>query len=437
MTCEIAVINREAVALAADSASSIGYGRKVFPSAQKLFSLSPNHPVGIMVYGDADMLEVPWETVVKRYRDQLGTQTFPTLGEYGENLIAFLERNEHDLLPDIAQRRYFSHTVRNCFQALVHDIDDFVRMLIEEKGSITHRDVAKLASFLVDKYLDTLTKGSTFGSIPGDYSVKLLEKYEQEIDAIRREVFEELPLSRVAEQQLKDICLNLFLRDIHSVKSSKLEYFSEYEPRRLSGIVIAGFGDHDTFPSIVTYEIEGMLLNHLIYTPSKEKSKTIDLEELPAEIIPFAQTDMVEQFLYGVDQDYDLELINSSRDEFRKACHQIIDGDKKLGAQDKQRLETKLRKRLESAAKTCIDKSLQFQLDKHWWPMLRVLSALPKTELATVARLSCREGNQMEQGATTMRLQEEVFPQTLPTIAYPGSPDPPPIRPSFPLASCQ
>ena len=37
MTCEIAVMNREAIALAADSAETV-FGGKFFPSAEKFFS---------------------------------------------------------------------------------------------------------------------------------------------------------------------------------------------------------------------------------------------------------------------------------------------------------------------------------------------------------------------------------------------------------------
>ena len=79
MTAEIAVMNQEAVALAADSAVSLAdseYGEvtKIFTSANKLFALSQFHPVGIMIYGNTRLGEVPWETVIKLYRDQLGTE---------------------------------------------------------------------------------------------------------------------------------------------------------------------------------------------------------------------------------------------------------------------------------------------------------------------------------------------------------------------------
>ncbi|WP_230079588.1 hypothetical protein [Serratia marcescens] len=52
MTAEIAVFNKSAVALAADSAVTISGGdgvSKIYNGADKLFALSRHHPVGIMV----------------------------------------------------------------------------------------------------------------------------------------------------------------------------------------------------------------------------------------------------------------------------------------------------------------------------------------------------------------------------------------------------
>ena len=70
MTAEVAVINRSAIALAADSAVTIGMGSsaKIFQSANKLFQLVEDAPVAIMVYNSASFYGVPWEIIVKQFR---------------------------------------------------------------------------------------------------------------------------------------------------------------------------------------------------------------------------------------------------------------------------------------------------------------------------------------------------------------------------------
>src|SRR5262249_30350548 len=84
MTAEMAILNREAVALAADSAVTVSShrGQKIWNTANKLFALSKFEPVGIMVYGHADLCGVPWETIIKCYREERYNQSFKTLPEY-------------------------------------------------------------------------------------------------------------------------------------------------------------------------------------------------------------------------------------------------------------------------------------------------------------------------------------------------------------------
>ena len=60
MTAEIVIMNKSAVALAADSAVTVGCerGEKIYNTINKLFMLSKYHPVGIMVYGSAGLIGV-------------------------------------------------------------------------------------------------------------------------------------------------------------------------------------------------------------------------------------------------------------------------------------------------------------------------------------------------------------------------------------------
>ena len=70
MTAEVAVMNRLAVALAADSAVTISRGdtSKVFPSDNKIFELSQTQPVGMMIYHSTQFFGVPWEIIAKDFR---------------------------------------------------------------------------------------------------------------------------------------------------------------------------------------------------------------------------------------------------------------------------------------------------------------------------------------------------------------------------------
>jgi hypothetical protein len=67
-----------------------------------------------------------------------------------------------------------------------------------------------------------------------------------------------------------------------------------------SGVVIAGFGHDELFPTLLSYEIDGMVFGKLKY----RKTNHIDIDRggPKASVIPFAQKEMVERFLYGLDE---------------------------------------------------------------------------------------------------------------------------------------
>lgn len=97
MTCEVAVMNKRGIALAADSAVTLGNGKKIYHTAEKLFSLSPSLSVAIMTFGAADMMNVPWETAVKIYAQKLGNRRFDTLDQHAKDFLSFLGRSAQAL----------------------------------------------------------------------------------------------------------------------------------------------------------------------------------------------------------------------------------------------------------------------------------------------------------------------------------------------------
>lgn len=83
------VLNKHAVAIAADSAVTIGNGKgvKIFNGANKIFSLSKYHPIAILIYNSASFMGIPWETIIKVYRKQLGDKSFRTVEEYQKDFL--------------------------------------------------------------------------------------------------------------------------------------------------------------------------------------------------------------------------------------------------------------------------------------------------------------------------------------------------------------
>jgi hypothetical protein len=93
MTTEIAVLNRLGVALATDSAVTIGndISSKVFNSADKLFELSCRYPVAVMINGNMDCIGTPWELMIKDFREVEGDKPRDSVREWASDLLSYVQ----------------------------------------------------------------------------------------------------------------------------------------------------------------------------------------------------------------------------------------------------------------------------------------------------------------------------------------------------------
>lgn len=111
MTTEIVVMNREAVAMAADSAITIG-GEKVVNTANKLYMLGSGYPVDIMIFSNATFMGLPWEIIINGYRESIirSKKKFDKLESYASGFIQYIIDNR-DVYSSNPQQEHvvFSH----------------------------------------------------------------------------------------------------------------------------------------------------------------------------------------------------------------------------------------------------------------------------------------------------------------------------------------
>ena len=92
MTAEIALLNKSAVALAADSAVTLTVrgSTKIYNSVDKLFHISNRQPVGAMLFGGTEYMEIPFEVSVKQFRLTDYAKPKATIREYADAFFSFL-----------------------------------------------------------------------------------------------------------------------------------------------------------------------------------------------------------------------------------------------------------------------------------------------------------------------------------------------------------
>ena len=157
MTAEIAVINKSAIALAADSAVTIssGINSKIYNGAEKLFALTKYHPVGIMVYGTGSLCTVPWELIIKQYRKQLGKKCFDTLDAYADDFWKFLS-SEEKIIP-LEYREYsLKATHMEAYNILFNLIDEKgVKFIDENSRKPNEEETNEIITNCCDSMIET------------------------------------------------------------------------------------------------------------------------------------------------------------------------------------------------------------------------------------------------------------------------------------------
>lgn len=372
MTAEIAILNKEAVALAADSAVTMEgeAGEKIFTSANKLFTLSKYHPVGVMIYGNALLMNVPWETIVKGYRNKLGKKKFGTLEEYATDLIAFLD-NGNPMFPDFIQKEFVSGSILSYFTFIRDEIKRKSSAIINNEGEVSNKQVKRQVSDVIKGHYKHWREADTIPSIPKDFSQSIIKRYEKIIDKAIKKIFEKLPISKAESDCLKEIAASLFSK-----------FPEEIEKTFISGVVVAGFGEKDSFPLVKAFDLEGVVNNRLIYR--EVYSRHIDFSTTAA-IMPFAQREMVSTFMEGIAPNLEDYMMGYLSEIFSKYPGIILSEIKALDNDQRNTLTAKLKKASEKIFKD-YQKAMQMQIKNDYVdPVIKVVEMLPKNELAEMA----------------------------------------------------
>lgn len=362
MTAEVAIANASAIALAADSAVTIG-DQKIYNSALKLFSLSKIAPVGVMVYGNADLMDVPWETLIKTYRKEIGGSTYKALKEYAEGFVNYLNNNPA-LFPAETQKQWMLGNVTSYFCLIRDEFFQELHPILEEKGQIEASEVQQALSKVVGEHHSKLRDKDFADGMTEAFGKELRETYLEDFKAVRESVFEKTHVPGALASKLYDIAIFLHTRQIFSTG--------------VSGLVIAGFGEEEIYPSIITFDVEGVIEGRLKYRRNSEKSHSIDAGN-ECSIIAFAQEDMVATFMNGINPQV-LSFLESYLANVFNRLPELLSEEDSLAGERKR-----FRSQVDKLLRGFFNEFGKHLLNEHSHPVLRMVTVLPKDELAAMA----------------------------------------------------
>lgn len=282
MTAEILIMNKHGVSLAADSAVTISAGpdqKKIYNTSIKLFSLSKHEPVGIMIYGSADLMGMPWEILIKSYRKSLGEKAFSTLKEYQEDFFEYLANNA---FKESFYETYVSQRAIDYFVYVLETADKHVDEHIQANGEISTEEIQECHNRAINETFEEVKK------IQDGLNIKNADLKDS--------------IARYRPLVVPVVGKNIAGRPIHGHQKAKLIkscllYPIIFPGISKSGLVFAGFGEMEQFPSGLAFEISKVLDGKIEFAKTYEQ--TIDLNNT-ASIKAFAQTNEVQTFMNGI-----------------------------------------------------------------------------------------------------------------------------------------
>lgn len=371
MTAEIAILNRSAVAMAADSAVTMSLGRnhKIFPTANKIFALSNTEPVGIMIYGGAEFMGVPWETVIKVLRGRLKDKSFSHLADYTKWFRETLA-GARDIVVGQATEDYVAQCVLSYFDFIIQEAGKRIKEHLAKNTTISEEEAAEIYAKTIEEHAAHWKKGEPMAGVTKAQVTVIRRELKQHLDKLIAHAFGKLPLTAKMRSDLGSLAESIFSRESAVMRTSD------------SGVVIAGFGRSQILPAITSMDIRGVINGVLQWKMGHDYS----MEKMRyGAIIPFAQTDEVYNFLEGIHPDYQTRLESDFRHILGKAAEIVAAEIKGPDEAEKKRAREAVAEKLKTEFDAYREKLREFRSDQYSMPILQVLDGTPKDQLASMA----------------------------------------------------
>ena len=350
MTAEVALLNNAAVALAADSAMTLRSSGKTY-SVQKLFALSKEHAVGVMVYNNSEFMGIPWETLINMYREVLDDEPRPTVERYLDEFLSF-----------IVHKRF--KTRNHEFANVLHMADAPFREVA--RNALEHPNGTNALGEEIRKAREWLQNAESTKSLTNKQVSNFLSSYRDQFNESIEQAFGEFELTARTKRSLFGLLRDLLKSDVPTPNHS--------------GLVIAGFGSEEFFPTLIAVTIEGTVGGKLKF--DRRQKIDISRDGQSASIVPFAQHEMVQRFMAGVDPAF-LRYLGDTMGE--ASTQLVIEALKGFDIECSEAQEDAVRRAALQQTAHYLREAEEFQEIEFVNPIMEIVQHLPKQELADMA----------------------------------------------------
>lgn len=273
MSVGVCIINRNGIALAADSAGTYTGNKMFYNSMNKVFSLSRKYVYGAITYGATIIYNVSIDQVLKEFRTYLDSREH--ISDFFEILPlfeAFINQNSSYYKFDLAEANHCNGLIKD----LVVDWGNKIKTVATEVDAEN-----KISEIL--NQLETVMRGSL--KIDNyDVSAYIKTTYNDYFNMLIGMIVPELNNFPTQKECFWDYICNYFNLSLTN------------ETNNYMGLFFAGYGHCDAFPKfthIELYRVVGGKIKYRLVENYEESNNH-------AQIVPLAQPDVILTFCKGI-----------------------------------------------------------------------------------------------------------------------------------------
>lgn len=307
MTAIVGVLNKHAIAVAADSAETVGGGLKIYDKANKIFTLSKHHPVGIAIYNNAAFnSNIPWEIVIKMYRRQLDDKSYDTLRDYVDDFFVYLEQYQSNYLNNDDLNEVTSNEIAAFW--ITEIVDKLPGNLSNNTSVIKKSDLSDLESILISHK----QKAVVTPKIPALSTIDLPSFITCISKSFLKPTIEHIVKvggdKTLFESLISETLFEIFTRQYIKRKS-------------YSGLAFFGYGEKEIYPSLIEELVYNSFSGQLYH---QEKSCSQVKNQKPTALIhPMAQTDVMQTYIEGISPQIEATFVSINEDTMRNFLKEL------------------------------------------------------------------------------------------------------------------
>jgi len=285
-------MNRSAVALAADSAVTIGGAEraKTFESANKLFELIKGSNIGVMIYSNAEINGTPWETVLKTFRRDHATFQASHVEDYFDTFRKYLAEHDKLLKPDDETAPIMRISMW-LFGYVFDWLEKYPGRLTTANDVVIKKAVRQAVSEFCESWENELEKQNDIADLVDRAALKYRRQFGDTVKQYAEYSFADLPITAPLINRLVRLVFTFLTKEIRTPLDS--------------GLVFAGFGTEDYFPKMVCGRVSARLQSDLIV--HERESAEVTVAE-PAHLQTFAQDDPARGWIEGISKEVRAEI---------------------------------------------------------------------------------------------------------------------------------